>query len=199
MAKAAGDDDLRREAQGNINLLASKYNDFCKASGLPTRAERMNVSGFRAVKASVNEARANDYLDIIGPVKGDAIKPQSIYKELQKSNVGKEAWEYIVKNKPNIEINYTTEVPKNLRGVQNGRNIYIFAQNTKTVKVTSETIIHEITHMRLNIGGDQWSEAVCFAQEKRHTKDVLTYTDLRGIIKEVKELYPEKRWRVKRK
>lgn len=49
MAKAAGDDDLRREAQGNINLLASKYNDFCKASGLPTRAERMNVSEFRKV------------------------------------------------------------------------------------------------------------------------------------------------------
>jgi len=59
MAKAAGDDDLRREAQGNINLLASKYNDFCKASGLPTRAERMNVSGFKAVKAeSTSEGRA---------------------------------------------------------------------------------------------------------------------------------------------
>ena len=59
MAKAADDDDLRREAQGNINLLASKYNDFCKASGLPTRAERMNVSGFKPTKTEKSRIAFN--------------------------------------------------------------------------------------------------------------------------------------------
>ena len=59
MAKGAGDDDLRREAQGNINLLASKYNDFCKASGLPTRAERMNVSGFKPTKTEKSRIAFN--------------------------------------------------------------------------------------------------------------------------------------------
>lgn len=196
IAKAAGDDDLRREAQYKINLLTSKYAKLSEASGLPTKMERMQVAGFRRVKATVvNEARADELLYIIPPIKGDAIKPQSIYKELQKSKVGKETWEYIMEKKPNIEITYSKEVPPKRRGMQIDRNIYIYAQNTKTVKVTSQTIIHEITHMKLNIGGDQWAEAVCFAQELLHEKGVLTYADKRDIIKKVKKLYPEYLWR----
>lgn len=128
-------------------------------------------------------------------MKGDAIKPQSIYKELQKSSVGREVWEYIVNNKPNIEINYTDEAPKDLRGYQRGSNICIYAKNTKTIKLTTKTLIHEVTHMKLNIGGDQWAEAVCFVQEERHEKEELTFSDKRVIIKTVKKLYPEMKWR----
>lgn len=43
MAKSAGDEDLRRETQAQINLLASKYHKLSQVSGLPTRAERMQV------------------------------------------------------------------------------------------------------------------------------------------------------------
>lgn len=50
MAKAAGDDDLRREAQEKINLLTSKYAKFSKATGLPTKMERARVAGFHRVK-----------------------------------------------------------------------------------------------------------------------------------------------------
>ncbi len=50
IAKAAGDDDMRRQAQEKINHLTSKYKKFSDASGLPTRAQRMSVSGFRRVK-----------------------------------------------------------------------------------------------------------------------------------------------------
>lgn len=65
MAKAAGDEGLRREVQGNINLLSSKYQKLCQASGLPTRAERMQVSGFRAVKASSSQAGQAKYKAIV--------------------------------------------------------------------------------------------------------------------------------------
>ena len=50
IAKAAGDDDMRRQAQEKINHLANKYKKFSDASGLPTKAQRMSVSGFRRVK-----------------------------------------------------------------------------------------------------------------------------------------------------
>ena len=50
MAKAAGNDEIRQEAQKKINQLTSKYADFSKASGLPTKVERMQVKGFRSVK-----------------------------------------------------------------------------------------------------------------------------------------------------
>lgn len=50
IAKAAGDDELRRQEQEKINLLTSKYAKLSKSAGLPTRKERMTVSGYRKVK-----------------------------------------------------------------------------------------------------------------------------------------------------
>ena len=49
-AKVAGDDTLRRQCQKRINTLSSKYSQIAKASGLPTKRQRMAVEGFRAVK-----------------------------------------------------------------------------------------------------------------------------------------------------
>ena len=49
IAKAAGNEDLRREAQYKINLLTSKYAKLSEVSGLPTKMERMQVAGFRKV------------------------------------------------------------------------------------------------------------------------------------------------------
>ena len=50
-AKKYGDDDLRREAQYNINVLTNKYAKLSEVSGLPTRMERLQVAGFKPVKA----------------------------------------------------------------------------------------------------------------------------------------------------
>lgn len=50
IAKAAGDDTLRREVQGKINTLRDKYVDFSRIANLPTKMERMRVSGFHSVK-----------------------------------------------------------------------------------------------------------------------------------------------------
>ena len=51
-AKAAGDMDLRRECQGKINRLTSKYDRVVEASGLDAHRDRMVVQGFRSVKVS---------------------------------------------------------------------------------------------------------------------------------------------------
>ncbi len=50
IAKAAGDDDMRRVAQMRINQLTDKYKELSDAFGIPTKAERMSVSGYRPVK-----------------------------------------------------------------------------------------------------------------------------------------------------
>ena len=69
--------------------------------------------------------------------------------------------------------------------------INIYVSNTKTIENTAETIIHELTHRRYNIGGDLWAECVCRAQEYKHKyrRNVLTISELRAIIKEIKEAY----------
>lgn len=51
-AKSAGDMDLRRECQGKINRLTSKYDRVVEASGLDAHRDRMVVQGFRSVKVS---------------------------------------------------------------------------------------------------------------------------------------------------
>lgn len=56
IAKAAGDDTLMRQEQEKINLISHKYKAFSDAAELPTKAERMSVSGYRRVKTMPEKA-----------------------------------------------------------------------------------------------------------------------------------------------
>lgn len=59
LAAAAGDDVWRRSEQLRINQLTAKYQELSEAAGLPTRRERMTVSGFRPVRAAVKNPKLN--------------------------------------------------------------------------------------------------------------------------------------------
>jgi hypothetical protein len=50
MARAGGQDDLVREAQKNITVLSQKYKEVSEKAGLPTKMDRLKVSGYRKVK-----------------------------------------------------------------------------------------------------------------------------------------------------
>lgn len=192
-------------------VMNDEYKRFSKAAGLRVRHERMEMTGFGPKQHGAAEsmtsdngkytnrirmARASDTFTVYPPEKGDAIKPQSIYKELQKSDVGKHAYEFIIGNRINVEISYTDNVKPTTRGISFGSNILVYARNTQSVRLTTETIIHEATHIELNLAKPtQWEEAYCIAQEAKHRKKKLTYSDLKAIIKETKELYPELPWR----
>lgn len=187
------------------------YNQFCEENDLKKLNERLAVAQWdrsQAAKARVAArahskelqgkqlARASDAFYIVPPLKGDAIKAQSIYKELQKSEVGKHAYELILDKNIPVEINYTNDVEPGTRGYTLGGSIFIYAQNTRTVQLTAETIIHEAAHIELSTKKrTQWEEAYCFAQEAKHKKKQLTFADLKRIIKAVKTLYPEYPWR----
>lgn len=64
IAKAAGDDELRRLEQQKINAITQQYKAFSEAAGLPTRMERMSVSGYRRVRAAneLTNTRKNDII-----------------------------------------------------------------------------------------------------------------------------------------
>lgn len=51
VAKASGDDILRRQAQSKITQYTEAYKRVADASGLATRFERMNVAGFKDTKS----------------------------------------------------------------------------------------------------------------------------------------------------
>lgn len=59
IAASAGDEDLRREVQYNINLLTNKYAKLADTTGLPTKMEKMKVAGFRKVGTDTNKIAFN--------------------------------------------------------------------------------------------------------------------------------------------
>ena len=83
------------------------------------------------------------------------------------------------------------------RGDERNGIINIFMANIKSQKSSAQTVIHEVTHVRYKIGGCQWAEAVCMAQEKKHItgRDTLTFAEKRKIIQLAHEAYPELRWK----
>lgn len=50
LAKASGDDILRRECQANISKLTAKYKSVAESASLKTRFEKTRVEGFKPVK-----------------------------------------------------------------------------------------------------------------------------------------------------
>lgn len=65
LAKASGDDSLRRECQGNITKLTAKYKSVAEAAGLKTRFDKTRVEGFKPVKENSVANTGKD--DILKP------------------------------------------------------------------------------------------------------------------------------------
>lgn len=128
-------------------------------------------------------------------VYGD-ITPESILNELETSSVGMETIEYIKRSGILPRLEYENQW-HSARGEQQGDAITIYLSNTKNSRVTAQTVIHEMTHHRYNIGECQWAEAVCFAKEKMHIENrtTLTFAEKRYIIGLVKKAYPELNWK----
>ena len=208
--EATGDAEKLQWDQIRLVRIREEYHRFSKAAGLLEQFERMEKAGFTwkhgkaAEKAAQNvmnrqqlrdPARFRDAVNIIPPLKGDAITHRSLYNNLAKTEVGKETIEYITAGKCFVEISYADDAPEGERGYTTGFSIVIHAKNTRTIKETAKTIVHEVTHSKYSIGGSQYAEAVCFAREYLHEHGSLTNQDLRNIIKTVKRLYPEYEWR----
>ena len=221
----AKDDTLKNTLQNRFNEESvrlkkqeSALKAFCKETGRRYESARVqvhavkdvggNIVGFnrsvaqKAVwsnrKVKVNESRFTERLSDLNLGQKDIINHWSIQRNLNKSEIGKETMKYIVDHPEiNIELAYHVNNPDKLYGKQVENNIRIYASDTKTIEKTAETLIHEITHHRYNIGESQWAECVCKAQELKHRKrkNTLTGDELRSIIKEIKELYPEMPWR----
>lgn len=146
----------------------------------------------------INYARASDafiYNDDDIPINAE-IKPQDIIDNLVTSPIGRETLEYIEKNKIYPQLNYEPQYLSQ-RGQQCGDVIEIFIDNIPNVRVAAQTVIHEITHHRYNIGGCQWAEAVCLANEKKHIvgRNHLTPDELIYIVNLARNNYTEYNWK----
>nr|DAD75023.1 MAG TPA: minor capsid protein [Siphoviridae sp. ct9Y44] len=181
------------------------YQDGLRGKFTPTKSEKIRTEEKTQAKETIRERRAHNtqfaqrFEDYNLDAK-DTITTRKLMNNLNRTEIGRSTVEYLVEH-PEIKVYmcYGVDHESGTRGYQEKNDIMIFASETKTVQVTAETLIHEITHHKYNIGESQWAESVCFAQELKHRmgKSQLTVSELRNIIKTVKELYPELPWRYK--
>ena len=199
------------------------YRDFSETMHLPQQMDRVYQDGLKGrfsskaayekvrkvseEKAVLREATAerkerysrfSDRFENYNNGQKDIITTRRLFNNLNKTDIGKETAEYIMQHPElNIQMCYNIDHAPGIRGQQYQNTILIYASDTKTVQNTAETLIHEIAHHKYDIGGSQWAECVCFAQELKHQtgKTNLTGEELRNIIKTVKELYPDIPWR----
>lgn len=210
--------NLERGDGSNDDILAAKarylntlhqYQAFSKKMELPEQMERVymdglgRVAGGRRMESRISNIKKETAANIINVqiVKEmDTVVAANVCKNLKKSQTGKSTLEYIQKQSIPVDILYDKDTVEDLGlekdyGTCYDGHIYINGRATDSIQKIAETIIHETKHMELNIGYDQHSEAVCDYYAMLHTKGKLTATDIRSIIKSVKERYPEYKWR----
>lgn len=192
------------------------YKDFSSKMGLPEQVKRIYQDGLGGIgrgkipevyTSRVPKARkqaASSIFNVQPLEKGDTVSPINIYKNLNKTEIGKGVIDYIHKNNTTVDVFYNKGSIEELDmygeyGKTIGNHIYINGLSTNTLKKIAKTIIHEEKHIELDIGGDQHAEAVCDYYAELHEKGQLTGEDIRNIIKSVKQRYPEYKWRRQQK
>lgn len=204
-------DDIMAAKTRYLNTL-HQYQGFSRKMGIPEQMERVYMDGLgRVISGSkisasrisnIKKISAANIIDVEIMREMDTVLAANVCKELKKSDIGRNVLDYIEKNKVSVNIYYNKNTiedmqMENLYGLNIGNHIYVNGRTTKSIKSIAETIIHEEKHIELHVGGDQHAEAVCDYFSKLHSKGKLTGEDIRGIIRSVKERYPDYRWRSK--
>lgn len=202
--------DIQAAQAKYLNTLR-EYQWFSKKMELPEQMQRVYMDGlgrllpgriFESRISNIKKKTAEKIFDVEITKEMDTVLAANLYKNLNKSNVGKTVLDFIKTNHISVNIYYSSNTIsetglEGLYGLCIGNHIYINGVETQSIRKTAETIIHEATHIRLDIGGDQHAEAVCDYFAELHTKGKLTGQDIRNIIKSVKGRYSDREWRLK--
>lgn len=202
--------DIQAAQAKYLNTLR-EYRGFSKKMELPEQMQRVYMDGlgrvlpgriFESRISNIKKKTAEKIFDVEITKEMDTVLAANLYKNLNKSDVGKAVLDFIKTNHISVNVYYSNNTIsetglEGLYGSCIGNHIYINGVETQSIRKTAETIIHEATHIRLDIGGDQHAEAVCDYFAELHTKGKLTGQDIRNIIKSVKGRYSDREWRLK--
>ena len=202
--------DIQAAQAKYLNTLR-EYQGFSKKMELPEQMQRVYMDGlgrvlpgriFESRISNIKKKTAEKIFDVEITKEMDTVLAANLYKNLNKSDVGKAVLDFIKTNHISVNVYYSNNTIsetglEGLYGSCIGNHIYINGVETQNIRKTAETIIHEATHIRLDIGGDQHAEVVCDYFAELHTKGKLTGQDIRNIIKSVKGRYSDREWRLK--
>ena len=170
--------------------------------GLASVAFYRAGKGVEALKQSIQQEmewrrklqyRPSHYLVNEVNHRGYVIKPVQVFRELNKSAVGKETVNFIVEEEIKIDLIYQS-APKRTRGETNGKFTYIYIRNTRTVKQTAKTIIHEVTHIvygtaRTKEPNSIEEEFLCALRSRSHDNPEMSQDEIQQIFKMTERTY----------
>ena len=202
---------LETEYQKQAALLQKRnaaYNQFCEDNDLKRLNERITIAKWdrkQAAKAraaakkkpQISAKKPKDYsvFSTLNVTKADSIRPQSIIKNLKKSEIGKKTVEYLEKEGVPVKLCYGIDNPEKYAGTYDPFDdvINIHCDITKSTMETAKTVIHEATHRQMGSTHTFAEEFACFKAEIIHEKGQLTKEDVESIIKHIQKHYPDLR------
>ncbi len=126
--------------------------------------------------------------------RGYVIKPVKVFRELNKSAVGKETIDWIVEKDINIDLIYKWAPTPWTRGRVNKNVTQIFIINTRTIKQTAKTIIHEVTHIvygtaRTEETNSIEEEFLCALRSQSHDNPEMSQDEIQQIYRMIERTY----------
>lgn len=158
------------------------------------RLNSMRRAEYAARQSHYNEARITDLITEVGNPKYEV---KDIINGINGTEVGRDSIRFIEDN--NIKVYYdNVSYGNGNRGDSNFGKIRIYLRNNGSELVAQQTLIHEATHLRYDIGDCQHAEAVCYAHEKMHkeNRSFLYDDEWDYCVNLARNAYPELEWEV---
>lgn len=175
----------------------AEYFDLDKTNDLDEFKEKYMKASEKENSAQVISERRKKLdegvFQTINLTKQDSIRPDSIKKELNKSEIGRDTLKYLNDENVPVKLLYGVDNPNNLLGSYDPfeDEISIFCGIAKTREEATSALIHEVMHRKLGARGTFEEEVKCFEAEYIHEFGTLTEGMKHDILREVKELYPD--------
>lgn len=181
---------------GYVQQMQEKYGtkNFAKVLDKMSEREYKHYSGLLANNPIYRKKKTDEgVFSTFNFTKADSVRPESIVKELNKSEVGSEALKYLENENVPVRLCYGVDHDEDVSGKYDpiDDEIFVYCDVTKTTKETALTVIHEATHRKLGATGTFDEEVECFKAEMMHQKGELTNSDIDDIIALVKRNYPD--------
>ena len=196
------DGQVLRGQVGNNGRRSKKWVEVPKDAGAaaPKRltqeqAKQLNDSKVKINKTSIDNNNESAILNnkirfySINEEMDNIYTEEEIEAEMQKSPVGQYISNSIEHDGYSIEMNYDSNAPIDVCGINDGKTISVNVINHANATELVETIIHEVAHDKFAWSDTQEGEVNCRIYEYLHSHKNISEDKIKEIVDFVKEYY----------
>ncbi|WP_411343867.1 hypothetical protein ACE3MZ_20040 [Paenibacillus sp. WLX1005] len=147
---------------------------------------KIDLQAIQTKHARPSEMFVNDFA-----LNGQRIAPKNLYRELRRSEIGRQTLDLIEENKIRILLDYSKKSGLYGEAFGSGKSV-VYVANTQSLQKTAQTIIHEVIHNKIDSEiHTRREEFIVYMRESKHVNPNLSIGEIRNIINQVNRLYSE--------